>query len=302
MSVLLLRPAMAAMRMKTCLPSRPACSGVRRVGRPAGRHTKVGGPGAQQLASRVRGLVAVAAEAEATTRVAEEEKEEGEGKPTTVTPEKEVELKSGVGFDYGPLRDALAEGDFYKADEIHRAALITVVRCLPRRRRETRATARADAPALGTAHHPTTNPFRDQAGEDAEARGWVYFTEIRSMPVEDLQTMDNLWSAYSGGKFGFTEQRRIWLKCNKRWEKFYKAIDWVTGENNNYRKWATKEYFYTLEEACAGHLPLTNALRGTNLLEEILVHPAFAASEESKASAKKKSSLLESFGQVKKLF
>jgi len=112
--------------------------------------------------------------------------------------------------------------------------------------------------------------------------------------------MDNLWSAYSDGKFGFSVQRRIWLKNNKRWEKFYKAIDWVTGENNNYRKWATKEYFYTLDEACEGHLPLTNALRGTNLLEEIMLHPAFE--EAAEKAGKKKSSLMGNFGQVKKLF
>ncbi|XRB01587.1 GUN4 domain-containing protein [Pycnococcus provasolii] len=198
------------------------------------------------------------------SRVCAEETTTATATPKSVKPEQEVELKSGVGFDYAPLRDALAEGDFYKADQIHREALITV------------------------------------AGEEAEERGWVYFTEVRTIPKEDLLTMDNLWSAYSDGKFGFSEQRRIWLKNNKRWEKFYKAIDWTSGENNNYRKWATKEYFYTLDEACEGHLPLTNALRGTNLLEEIMLHPAFE--EAAEKAGKKKSSLMGNFGQVKKLF
>ena len=40
------------------------------------------------------------------------------------------------------------------------------------------------------------------------------------------------------------------------------------------RKWPT-EFFYK-EDAPKGHLPLTNALRGTRLFEAILEHPAIA--------------------------
>ena len=47
------------------------------------------------------------------------------------------------GVDYEPLRQALLEGDFLKADDIHRKKLIEV------------------------------------AGEGAVERGWVYFTEVR---------------------------------------------------------------------------------------------------------------------------
>ena len=46
-------------------------------------------------------------------------------------------------MDYEPLRQALLEGDFLTADDIHRKKLIEV------------------------------------AGEDAVERGWVYFTEAR---------------------------------------------------------------------------------------------------------------------------
>lgn len=48
----------------------------------------------------------------------------------------------------------------------------------------------------------------------------------------------------------------------------------VQGENNVYRKWPM-EFTYGLD-APKGHLPLTNALRGTRLFEAILEHPAFA--------------------------
>lgn len=46
-------------------------------------------------------------------------------------------------MDYEPLRSALKEGDFLKADDIHRKKLIEV------------------------------------AGADAQDRGWVYFSEVR---------------------------------------------------------------------------------------------------------------------------
>ncbi len=93
------------------------------------------------------------------------------------------------------------------------------------------------------------------------------------MPKADLQTMDNLWKIASNGKFGFSVQREMWNQQQKRWAKFFKQIDWTTGENNIYRKWPM-EFNYTMD-APRGHLPLTNALRGTQLFQALLEHPAF---------------------------
>ena len=59
-----------------------------------------------------------------------------------------------------------------------------------------------------------------------------------------------------------------------KWAKFFMAIDWLEGENQKYRAWPA-EFVYSSEEAKKGHLPLTNALRGTQLLEAILTHEAF---------------------------
>lgn len=52
-----------------------------------------------------------------------------------------------------------------------------------------------------------------------------------------MRTLDELWKAASGGKFGYSVQREIWLQNRRQWPKFFKAIDWVVGENNVYR-WA----------------------------------------------------------------
>jgi GUN4-like len=106
--------------------------------------------------------------------------------------------------------------------------------------------------------------------------------QVKDIPVEDLQTIDQLWVAASGGKFGFSVQRGIWRACNKKWSAFFQAIDWLKGENLNYRAWPA-EFIYDVKTAKKGHLPLTNALRGTQLFEAILTHPAFDK-KDAKAS------------------
>lgn len=156
-----------------------------------------------------------------------------------------VDLKSEVGYSFEELEAALKDGDFEKADDITRNALIEL------------------------------------AGEEAVARKFVYFTEVKVIPVTDLQTINNLWVTYSDGKFGYSVQKKIWTGCKKNWGPFFKKLDWTTGENNAYRSWRGGEYIYNLE-AANGHLPLTSCLRGTQLLKGLLEHPAF---KETKSGA-----------------
>ncbi len=105
---------------------------------------------------------------------------------------------------------------------------------------------------------------------------------MKSISVKDFQTLDKLWLASSGGKFGYSVQKEIWNQNQRRWGKFFKQIDWTQGENNVYRKWPM-EFDYSLK-APRGHLPLTNALRGTQLFEAILTHPAWEKAASSKRS------------------
>lgn len=120
------------------------------------------------------------------------------------------------------------------------------------------------------------------AGEEAEDREWVYFTEVDNMPVTDLQTIDALWRFYSNNRFGFSVQRKIWVSQKRQWAKFFKKIDWTTGENGDYRKFPQE--FQWRADAAPGHMPLTNALRGTQLLAALLEHPAFGPGLEPRTS------------------
>ena len=105
-----------------------------------------------------------------------------------------------MGVDYAPFQALLEAGEWEKADDEHRRLMCVL------------------------------------AGEEAEDREWVYFTEVADMPTTDLRTIDELWKHYSNGRFGFSVQRKIWVSQKRQWPKFFKKIDWTTGENGDYRK------------------------------------------------------------------
>ena len=51
--------------------------------------------------------------------------------------------------------------------------------------------------------------------------------QVKFIQAKDLQTIDALWRAASGGKFGYSVQKELWIQNRRYWEKFFKAIDWV---------------------------------------------------------------------------
>ncbi|CAK0863592.1 unnamed protein product, partial [Prorocentrum cordatum] len=146
------------------------------------------------------------------------------------------ELKSDREVDYSKLKDLLSSSDFRGADQETRDLLIQL------------------------------------GGPAAVKRGWVYFIEVRTMPVADLQTIDSLWQHYSKGKFGFASQRKIWRQCREQFDKFALEVSWFTDKWKN-RNWPD-DFIYSVD-APSGHLPLTNCIRGAQVLQELLAHPAF---------------------------
>ncbi|KAK4433788.1 Tetrapyrrole-binding protein, chloroplastic [Sesamum alatum] len=124
------------------------------------------------------------------------------------------------------------------------------------------------------------------AGEAAQKRGYVFFSEVKFISEDDLKTIDGLWREHSDNKFGYSVQKRIWNKVKKDFTKFFIKVGWMKKlessevEQYNYRSFPT-EFMWEMEEGTPeGHLPLTNALRGTQLLNSILSHPAFEGDDE----------------------
>lgn len=146
-----------------------------------------------------------------------------------------VTLHSERSLDYQPLQQLLARQQFQAADQL------------------------------------TLELLCQLAGPTAVRRKWLYFTEVDSFPIPDLQTINRLWWVHSEGKFGFLVQRQIWLGVGRNWEALWPKIGWKSGN-----KWTRypKEFIWDLS-APKGHLPLSNQLRGVQVLNALLLHPAW---------------------------
>ena len=62
------------------------------------------------------------------------------------------------------------------------------------------------------ADQETSELMLKAAGEEAEKRQYLKLEEIRNFPCEDLRILDHLWVTFSGGKFGFSVQKNIWVE------------------------------------------------------------------------------------------
>ncbi len=144
---------------------------------------------------------------------------------------------SEVGFDYSPLQRYLLNESYEDADRF------------------------------------TSSKLRELAGEKAVKRGYVYFSEVESIPSIDLSTIDKLWIVYSRGKFGFTVQSKLLDSVGGRYDKLWPRIGWKKdGIWTRYPK-----AFNWSIEAPNGHMPLVNQLRGVRLMDSLLNHQAFKA-------------------------
>lgn len=148
-----------------------------------------------------------------------------------------VELKSSNNINYRPLYLSLASNNFKEAN------LLTQIY------------------------------LQELAGlkNNNEKRQWLYFTDVMDLPAIDLKTIDTLWRIYSGGKFGFSIQRQIWLYNNQNWNKLWDLIGWKIND-------AATRYpngFTWDDTAPEGHLPLFNQLRGVQVLATLFKHPVW---------------------------
>ncbi|XP_021291125.1 tetrapyrrole-binding protein, chloroplastic [Herrania umbratica] len=151
-------------------------------------------------------------------------------------------------------------------------------------------------------HHLSTQNFRHAdeetrsllivlAGEAAQKRGYVFFSEVQFISEADLKAIDDLWKQYSNNRFGYSVQKRLWQNVNKDFTKFFLKVGWMKKldtevEQYNYRAFPNEFIWELNDETPEGHLPLTNALRGTQLLNSILSHPAFEGQEDEEEEGK----------------
>ena len=148
-----------------------------------------------------------------------------------------IPLTSAQGIDYLPLQQLLCQQQFQLADQL------------------------------------TTQKLCELAGPAAVKRKWLYFTEVDSFPITDLQTINQLWLVHSEGKFAYSVQRQLWLSVGKNWDALWPKIHWRTGKT-----WTRYPDGFTWNlSAPRGHLPLSNQLRGVQVMNALLSHPAWTS-------------------------
>nr|YP_009315058.1 Hypothetical protein ycf53 [Titanophycus setchellii]SCW23513.1 Hypothetical protein ycf53 [Titanophycus setchellii] len=147
-----------------------------------------------------------------------------------------VNLRSEYGIDYLPLQKLLVTKSFQEADTLTHLLLCQLSQIIGNHTRQ-----------------------------------WLYFTDINRFPCADLHTIDQLWQIHSGGLFGLSVQKRIWLSSGSDWEIFWSKIGWKV-DNVNCRY---PQGFVWNINAPEGHLPLFNQLRGVQVLAALFEHPAF---------------------------
>jgi GUN4-like/ARM-like repeat domain, GUN4-N terminal len=146
-----------------------------------------------------------------------------------------VPLESSAGVDYQELQKMLADRQWQAADKL------------------------------------TNLKLCELAGPVTLQRQWLYFTDMQSLPLADLQLIDRLWLIHSEGKFGFSVQHDIWTSVKKDWGRFWPKIGWKEGNN-----WTRYPGSFTWDiTAPRGHLPLSNQLRGVRAMAALLAHPAW---------------------------
>ncbi|HCF26127.1 MAG TPA: hypothetical protein DEV81_02625 [Cyanobacteria bacterium UBA11049] len=82
-----------------------------------------------------------------------------------------------------------------------------------------------------------------------EKKGWLRDRDILQFPCTDLRTIDQLWVHYSGRRFGFSLQKRIYEKVGNH-HQLAERVGWKEGE-----KWLRDSEFTFELRAAVGHLP-----------------------------------------------
>lgn len=114
-----------------------------------------------------------------------------------------------------------------------------------------------------------------------ESVGYLNEDAIKKMSCSYLRTIDKLWKKYSGGLFGFSIQKRIFVETDNQLENdalnrydpnayihFADLVRWIESAGKNGKeKWRTYDQLTFSLEAPEGHLPRLNQLEKGMKLE-----------------------------------
>jgi hypothetical protein len=108
------------------------------------------------------------------------------------------------------------------------------------------------------ADEETSNVMVEVAGQ--KDQGDLEPEDIENFPCEDLQIIDQLWVRFSGGHFGFSVQKQIYVETGNKpdgqyYEKEYERFGDRVGWRKN-QEWLTYSNFTFQLTSPVGHLPV----------------------------------------------
>lgn len=154
-----------------------------------------------------------------------------------------VTLTSEKGVDYSTLQELLAAQKWQEADQETRQKMLQVM--------------------------------------GKQEQGYLENEDIQRFPCPDLSTIDQLWVHYSNAKFGFSQQKRVWLEVGGKpgvynletYEKFGLCVGWRTKDS-----WKLYSQLHFNSDAPPGHLPLAMSIGwGIGAMELVGVEGAVEA-------------------------
>ncbi|HLP91048.1 MAG TPA: GUN4 domain-containing protein [Nostocaceae cyanobacterium] len=83
-----------------------------------------------------------------------------------------------------------------------------------------------------------------------EFLGYLSEDDIKKLATKVVCTIDKLWKEHSGGRFGFSVQKQIFLQANKNYNRLGEKVGWKIGG-----KWLNWQELSFNEQAPKGHLP-----------------------------------------------
>jgi hypothetical protein len=135
----------------------------------------------------------------------------------------------------------------------------------------------------------------EQIVKTAKNRNPHMFIELKTIAefsCTDIQTIDQLWRKYSGGKFGFTPQQEIWNSVNDQgdfstetWRRFATSVGWKKGDVASGSGYLLYEQLdFDPAQAPKGHLPWWFALseEEQNVIKHLFARCNFNAVPENK--------------------
>ena len=194
-------------------------------------------------------------------------------------------LPSACNIDYVPLATMLATGDFLAADQFTRDNLIEISGAAAAGRQFVYWTEVKSIPSidLATMELLWLKFSEGKFGFSVQKRIWDQengdFDRFISRVGWTTTSLEGTGGG-SGGGYNSRDEKTSGSSSSSGGSSSGGASrengGYVDPSNVRKLKWFGKnEFVYDLNKAVRGHLPLTNALRGTQLLRQLMVHPVW---------------------------